>query len=135
MRSFPSLALLALALPLSACTIRLGQTEEPSGLELDGLADGYAVVTPISKYDGKILDFGIFSSRNREGEWVSLDIWPLGGVGIGFVGARIRILFFEIAGGVLGFPEEVPTSGAKETKPEKIEVKPEKEPVSDTKQE
>jgi len=30
-------------------------------------------------------------------------LWPLGGIGIGFVGARVKILPIEFALGVLGY--------------------------------
>lgn len=109
MRAFPVAGLLLIPILSGGClSISIGPKSQPSELEISGLADGYATVGAFPEYDGTIFKAGIFSGSNRDGEWASVDLWPLGGVGVGFVGARVRVLFLEVAGGVLGFPDERP---------------------------
>jgi len=129
MRILPVLGLFLSPLLCSGCfSLSVGTKSEPSQLEMSGLADGYAKVDALPEYNGTIFKVGLFSESNREGEWASIDLWPLGGVGVGFVGARVRILFLEVAGGVLGFPEEHPKAKKKKAEPKKEEQKAESAP-------
>lgn len=112
-----SLSLLP-ALLASCLSIQLGTEDRPSRLEMDGLASGYATIEAFPKYDGNILKAGIFQESARDGEWASIDIWPLGGVGVGLIGARVRVLFFEIGLGVLAYTPTRPPAP-----PETVEVK------------
>lgn len=120
-----SLSLLP-ALLASCLSIQLGTEDRPSRLEMDGLASGYATIEAFPKYDGTILKAGIFQESARDGEWASIDIWPLGGVGVGLIGARVRVLFFEIGLGVLAYTPTRPP-----VHPETVEVKSYNKDVKD----
>ncbi len=94
----------ALAVLLPACTsIRIG-TDDPEGrgIRVDGLVDGYANFDGLERYDGEILYAGIFGSAQGD-DLATLDIWPLGGVGVGLAGARVRFLPLELGLGTLGY--------------------------------
>ena len=92
----------------------------PPRQESKGVFKGYMVYNGFRPYDGKILEAGVLSKNDRWGDIVSLDLWPIGGVGVSwvsFVGAKIKLLPFEIGFGVLGhYPE--PESYSKEDEPE-----------------
>lgn len=124
MKLLPFLLVPLAILPLSGClSLSIGTQEKESAIHMDGLASGYAGFYPISKYNGTILKAGIFEESARDGEWASLDIWPLGGVGVGLLGARVRVLFLEVGAGVLAYtpraPKAVTAEKAEKPEPEK----------------
>ncbi|MBN1518415.1 hypothetical protein JXA32_17770 [Candidatus Sumerlaeota bacterium] len=75
----------------------------------------YMAGNGIRPYDGMILEAGVISDDDRWGDIVSLDIWPIGGVGVSFIGAKVKLLPFEIGFGVLGYDPEPETYSKKET--------------------
>ncbi|MBN2703829.1 MAG: hypothetical protein JXR23_06420 [Pontiellaceae bacterium] len=79
--------------------------KSPVRVKSSGLVHSYAACNGIRPYDGTLLDAGIFDD-NRWGEIVSLDIWPIGGMGMSFIGARIKLLPFELGAGILGYDPE-----------------------------
>jgi hypothetical protein len=100
---------------------------------MEGLANGYATLSALHKYNGTILQFDLLSESLREGEIMSLDVWPLAGVSVGIVGARLRVLALEGGLGVIWYNPK-PEAISKE-KPMKIEgsghIVKEERPVSD----
>jgi len=90
--------------------------KNPPRLESKPLLKGYMVYNGFRPYDGKILETGVLSKNDRWGDIVSLDLWPIGGVGVSFIGAKIKLLPFEIGFGVFGHDPE-PESYSKEDKP------------------
>ena len=89
--------------------IRVGSSKGTTQLRSRGLVSGHASLTPISEFDGSFLKAGVLPGKGRRGEWASIDVWPLGGIGVGFVGARVRILPLEAGVGVLHYdPKPVP---------------------------
>ncbi len=106
-RLAPSLAALALpgCLSLSVRT----EAHDPA-LAVSGIVDGYVTPAALHPYDGHLIDAGLFEGDNlRRGEVAALDIWPLGGVGVGLVGARVRVLPLEIGLGTLFYEPSRPT--------------------------
>ena len=83
-----------------------------------GLVDGYVACNGIRPYDGEILEADLLGEGNeRWGELASLDIWPIGGVGVSFIGARLKVLPFEAGFGIFGYspsPERYPKKEKKE---------------------
>lgn len=126
MKSLRLLSLCLLPTMLASClSVQLGTEDRPSRLQMDGLASGYATIEAFPKYDGNILKAGLFQESARDGEWASIDIWPLGGIGVGFIGARVRVLFFEVGLGVLAYTPTRPPRQA-----EKVEVQHFDKPAS-----
>jgi hypothetical protein len=116
------LAALALAPLLTGCiSLTIGAQPGTTGLKMNGPATGYADLNGIRPWDHTILRAHLLD----DGELVSLGIWPLAEVGIGFVGARAQILPFEAGVGTLLYsPEPNKVSAfapAEEPKPEREE--------------
>ena len=84
-------------------SLQLGTDSNPPQLNARGLVNGHFTATGFEPYDGKIMKAGIFGDADRPGELASLDVWPIGGLGVGFVGGRIRILPVEMGFGILGY--------------------------------
>lgn len=113
---------------VSCFSLSIGTKKDPSRIQMKGLASAYASADWIEPYDGTVMRAGIFSESDRDGEWASVDIWPLGGVGVGLVGARVRLLFFEIGAGVLAYKPQPRNSKESNAQPAK------ETPASDTKE-
>ena len=113
---------------LSGCvSMKVGMEKQPSRLQVEGIATGYAALSGIRPYDKTILKAGLFSETERDGEIASIDIWPLGGVGVGLAGGRIQLLSLDVGAGVLFYqPKPAKHSEDKsEGKKEKKEMKTE----------
>ena len=102
------LFLAPLALLAGACTSFDVGTEGDVALEYEGILDGYVTADGIPEYDGTLLHAGLLGSAAREGELVSVDLWPLGGVGVGLFGVRLQILPLDIGLGTLFFAPSAP---------------------------
>ena len=88
----------------SGClSLDIGVDAEPPQLNARGLVNGHFTATGLEEYDGRILKAGLFGDSARPGEIASLDIWPIGGVGAGLIGGRIRVLPLEMGLGVLSY--------------------------------
>ena len=91
-------------LGLSGClTLKVGAKSEPPQIKARGLVNAHFTATGFEPYGGHVLKAGLFGDSNRAGEIVSLDVWPIAGVGVGLVGARVRLLPLEMGVGVLGY--------------------------------
>lgn len=85
---------------LSSCVaIEIGSDRDT--LEARGVFRLYASVDGFHQWSGRLLDFGLFTSRGNRDEIVSLEVGPIASVGVGLVGARARVLPFEIGVGSL----------------------------------
>lgn len=104
--SFTVLSLSTLLLLNSCIALSIGTERKPSRIEAKGLGSAYAAIPGIEPFEGNIAQIGLFQDSARDGEWASVDIWPIGGVGVGFVGARIKLFIFEIGAGVFGYQPE-----------------------------
>ena len=103
-----SLALAAVCIGLvpGCLSVTIGTEDNPKRFQMEGLATAYVAASQLHGYNGKILEFGLFKDTKRDGEIVSLDIWPLAGIGLGIVGARVRVLPIEIGAGALFYKPE-----------------------------
>lgn len=134
MKVIARVASAALVALLGGCiSLKVGTETPPACLEIEGLVDGYVSMSALHGYNGTILDFGLFTKSLRKGEILSLDVWPLAGIGVGVVGARVRVLPLEAGLGVLWYdPKPEP---ACPVKPNKVEgsghIAKEERPVSD----
>jgi len=110
----------AIAVFLGGCiSLKIETQEKPSALKVEGLADGYITMGGLHPYNGTIVDFGLFGEERRRGEILSLDVWPLAGIGVGVLGGRVRVIPLEAGVGILLYdpkpepagPEKVTGSG------------------------
>lgn len=95
----PFLLLLVAFLP-SCIGVSVG-TDDDEFFRMRGLGTAYAAVPGIDDYDGKIIRLGLLSRAPEGAQLAGIDVWPLFSIGVGLVGARVRILPFEIGAGVL----------------------------------
>jgi hypothetical protein len=101
--------LLFVALCLAVCTspgctlLSGGVGPTPPQIYTDGLVNSSVALTGIGPYNNRFFHASVLSKNGRYGGIASLELWPLGGIGIGFVGARVKILPIEFALGVLGY--------------------------------
>ena len=79
--------------------------DQDAGLEFRGLLNGHANVNGLSAYDGTLLQAGILGGAGGD-DLATLEIWPIGGVGVGLAGARVRVLPFELGLGTLFYDPE-----------------------------
>lgn len=96
---FLPVALLALALP-SCIGVSVG-TDDEEFFRIKGLGTAYAALPGIDDYDGKIVKIGLLGRSPGGGQLAGIEIWPLLKVGVGFVGAQVRVLPLELGAGVL----------------------------------
>ncbi len=94
----------------TACSTHqtIGTGPGPAHVRVDGIVDGYVDLDALERYDGQLIHAGIFGSAQRDGELLSLDIWPLFGIGVGVAGARVRLLPIEVALGTLFYSPSAP---------------------------
>ena len=109
--TIPTLALCAALLP-GCLSLSLRTEQHDPALAVSGIVDGYVTPDALGSYDGELLHAGLFGSSARKGEIASLDVWPLFGVGIGVVGARVRVLPIEAALGTLFYEPSRPRHAA-----------------------
>ncbi len=77
------------------------------------------------EHDGNFVKAGSFGRAKNPGEIVSLDVWPVAGAAIGVLGARIRIMPFEVGFGFLGYDPKPSSQTDEGTDPSNTERKPE----------
>ncbi len=92
-------ALLAFSLP-SCIGVSVG-TDDEEFFRVRGLGTAYAALPGIDDYDGKIVKVGLLTRSPGGGQLAGVEIWPLLKVGVGFVGAQVRVLPLELGAGVL----------------------------------
>ena len=108
MKRIPLSLLLGLLLLTPSCiSFRLSAEDDPS-IRASGIGTAYAGYSGFDEWDGSIIKLGLFGGDGRAGEFFSLDIWPLGGVGLGLAGARVRVLPFEVGAGALLYHPKLP---------------------------
>ncbi|HOE95280.1 MAG TPA: hypothetical protein PLS90_15100 [Candidatus Sumerlaeota bacterium] len=96
---------------LTGCiSLRIGTDNEPPDFKIDGIGSAYATVTDIPAYDGTVVRFDLFRGGANTGELASFYIWPLGGLDLGLLGARLRLLPLEMGAGTL-FYQPGPVTG------------------------
>ena len=121
LRAFRLLPLIALT---PGCVSVSVGTDDDEFLRMRGLGTAYAAVPGIDDYDGKIIRIGLLSGAPDSGQLAGIDVWPLCSVGVGLVGARVRVLPFEIGAGVLFYtPQPIRRDlGAKEKRTKRAPV-------------
>lgn len=103
-----TLVVFALLFLVPGCiSFRLSAEDDPS-LKYSGLGTAYAGYSGFDEWDGDLIKLGLLGGQGRAGEIFSLDIWPLGGVGIGLAGARVRVLPIELGVGALFYSPSLP---------------------------
>ena len=94
------LATVGLAAP-GCIHVTCGFDDSPDRFEVDGPGVIYATTGAWPRWNGNLIELGLLNEAERDGEFFSLDVWPLVGVGVGVVGARVRVLMLEIGAGTL----------------------------------
>jgi len=96
--------LAGLCVGMTGCaSFSVGSDKNPPQVKSEGLLSSYMAINGFRPYDGKILEAGLLSKNDRWGNVASLDIWPIGGIGVSLIGAKVKLLPFEIGLGVLGY--------------------------------
>ncbi|MCB2154985.1 hypothetical protein KQI84_08865 [bacterium] len=105
--------ILAAAVLLTGCTsIRTGPGLFQKHFRYEGKLGGYLSYTDLRGYDGDVLQIDIMNNEQQPGEILNLDLWPLGGIGIGPLGLRGH---FTWIGGGMGTLFYIPDSVGKGT--------------------
>ncbi|MSR46295.1 MAG: hypothetical protein EXS13_04415 [Planctomycetes bacterium] len=95
-RRLTAFALLAGAFLPVGCRVTAGVDENPDRIEVDGPGVIYATADAWPRWNGNVFELGLFNEAERDGEFLSLDVWPIAGVGFGFLGVRARLLMLEV---------------------------------------
>ena len=104
MKFYAGFLAVAILASLSGCTsCEVKAAGEPACLETEGFASGYLALNGIRPYDKRLFYIGILKEWRDEFEVVTLDVWPLVGVGVGLAGVRVQVLPLEVAVGVLAY--------------------------------
>jgi hypothetical protein len=96
-----AIALALLSLPLTGCIGVSVGTDNDEFFRVRGLGTAYAALPGIDDYDGKILKVGLLTRSPGGGQLAGVELWPLFKVGVGLVGAQVRVLPLELGAGVL----------------------------------
>lgn len=108
---------------LSGCAIRLNKGDETPSFEWAGLGSVYVGASGIRPYDdGTILRADVLKF-DRGGEIATLEVWPVFGLGIGLLGARVQVLSVEAAAGVLLYHPEAREAYVTKDHDAKVEVR------------
>ena len=93
----------ALVAPLLGCvSIKAGGGPGASLVRMDGPVNAHVAAGPPVR-TRSVVNVGVGKNTARSREVVSVDVWPLFGVGVGVVGARASVLGFEVGVGGLGY--------------------------------
>lgn len=112
----------------------MGPKKHPNRFEMEGLVNAYVSPNGIHDYDGHIIYLGLFNKSLRRGEFLSFELWPLTGLGIGFVGVRFQLLPLEIGLGALAYDPKPPSDYSKPEPPEEKPAETKPEPKKETDQ-
>ncbi len=106
-----------LATPLLGCvSIKAGNGPGASLVRMDGPVNAHIAAGPPVRA-GSLVNVGVLRNTARPGEVVSVDVWPLFGVGVGVLGARASVLGLEVGVGSLFYdPQPPPPEAAPEEK-------------------
>lgn len=126
-RALVAAAPLLLLLATGCAQLSIGtDPSQDAGLEFRGLVNGHANVSGLESYDGELLRAGLLGGADGD-DWATLEIWPLGGVGVGLAGARVRVLPFELGLGTLFYdpePFRAPIAAPDEDQDDDVTVSP-----------
>jgi len=123
MRHIVCLLTAALVLTSVGCIrVKAGFYPESYKADFQGWFKGYASYKEMPAWDGTFLKIATFDDSERPGEFLTLDIPFLAGVGIGPIGVRIRILPFALGVGTIAYDPK-PHYGRAEKKKVKKEQK------------
>ena len=104
-----AVVLLALGLlAMSGCVTRVGSEGGVSTEGISGLASGYVTLDALPRYNATIFRFAILDMSYEPGELASVDVWPLAGVGVGLIGAWVRVVTIEAGAGLLWYQPSPP---------------------------
>ena len=106
-KSMIQILVTVICLGLTGCaSLTVGTADNPPQVRSQGLLNSYLACNGFRPYDRTFIDAGILSDNDRWGSIVSVDVWPIGALGVSFAGARMKVLPFEIGVGVLGYEPE-----------------------------
>ena len=85
-----------LGLTLAGCGSMDVRTDGDYKIGFEGPLQGYMNTGDIPAYGGEVLSLGWLGGAERSGDVVSMDLWPIGGFGVGLIGARVNILWLDL---------------------------------------
>lgn len=103
---------------LGCVSIKAGNGAGASLVRMDGPVNAHVAAGPPVRA-GSLVNVGVLRNTARPGELVSVDVWPLFGVGVGVVGARASVLGLEVGIGTLLYD---PEPAVDEPEPEETET-------------
>lgn len=104
-----TLTLLAALTAATGClSVKVGAEADHAVISASGLVSGYLSFNALPPYQGEVIDLGILAGTGRAWELAHLDVWPVGGIGLGLVGFRARLLMVEAALGTLIYHPAAP---------------------------
>ena len=113
MRRLALPGIVAAALLAAGCTsVRTGPKLYQKGFRYEGKLGGYLSYTDLRGYDGEVLQLDFLNSEQQPGEVFNFDVWPIGGFGLGPIGARGHLFWI---GGGMGTLWYIPDSVGKGT--------------------
>lgn len=108
-----TLLLLTVTVFSSGCMAgRMGPGLRQHGFGYEGYFGGYFSYTDLRGYDAEIVRVDILNNEQQPGELLNLDLWPIGGIGLGPIGIRGHL---GPIGGGLGGLYYIPDSVGKGT--------------------
>ena len=120
---------------LTGClSFSVGVEKNPPEIKSTGIVSTHLALDDIRPFNGKLIEGGVLSGGQRWGNLVSLDIWPVGGLGLGLLGVRMKLLFLEAGVGFFGYdaqPRDFPIRGRKTEAPEAKKPEKKSHPKSD----
>ena len=116
--SLTLLACLAGCLMLNGCvSVNVGKDEETTKESKPaGLFEAFCDLDGIHSYNGTFIEAGILSTRDRWGNIVSLEVWPIAGLGVSFIGLKAQLLPLQAGVGFFGYDPRCDPSVAKVSK-------------------
>ncbi len=85
------LCMLVGVLATGCSTFRAGPERAQKSFAYQGPIGAYASASDLRAYDGDLLQADLWSNSQQPGELLNLDLWPIGGIGIGAFGVRAHI--------------------------------------------
>ncbi len=97
-------------------SFRIGTDADPPRFKMKGWGNAFATVGEIRSYNGTIVDAHLFRGKQGTGEIAAFDIWPVAGVEVGILGARVRLFNLEAGAGTLLYEPRPSSEGTADTR-------------------
>ena len=69
---------------------------------------GYLRIQTVKPMNSHIVSTWASTGKNKKSEYLSVDVWPLAGVGVGLIGARANVFPLQVGVGGWSYPPRYP---------------------------